>query len=299
MAWNGSDGKSKKREDIRKECGGRFSVSFAFLILLVLIIVGSFAWWRSARVGAVTDSPRNKLISNHAPITEVKPATVVVVETNAPEMIVSRERLPPGTKRTVVWKRPDNWDQLTRAQKTRVQPVARVIKPIGWDDRRLFSQSSDRRIERLMRVKPGQLILGTLTYNEKFVSDFLESLKTPIVFDEEDTEDDRAIKQAVIDARSDLKAAYDRGEDIVEIMNKTEKELHELATYRIDLRRLISEYRKSGEHSENDVKDYINAANIILRDNGMEPLRLGELWFRKSQYDASASNDEQTEKEGK
>lgn len=222
-------------------------------------------------------------------IAEVTPAAPVPVADEAPvsetNSVPKKEKLAPGTKRHVDWKRPANWDQLTRAQKTRAQPVGRVIKPVGWDDRKLFTQSSDRKIERLMRVQPGRLMLGTVTYNERFVDDFLESLKTPIEFTEEDTEADRALKQAVKDARDDLKAAYDRGEDIVEIMRATEKELHDLAAYKLDLRSLIVEYRKSGEHSDQDVKDYIEAANAMLTERGMEPLRLGEIWFHKSQYD--------------
>jgi len=68
-------------------------------------------------------------------------------------------------------------------------------------------------------------------------------------------------------------------------MRATEKELHDLAAYKLDLRSLIVEYRKSGEHSDQDVKDYIEAANAMLTERGMEPLRLGEIWFHKSQYD--------------
>lgn len=201
------------------------------------------------------------------------------------------ESFEPGTMRNVAWNRPDNWDQLTRAEKTRAQPIARVIKPVGWDDRKLFSQPSDKKIERLMRAQPGKLVLGTITYNEKFVSDFLESLKTPIEFSAEDSEEDRAIKQAVIDARADLKAAYDRGEDIVEIMNATENELHNLAAYRINLQSTIHEYRKGGEHTEQEIQDYIKAANTILEENGIEPLRLGEIWFRKAQYESAIDQE--------
>lgn len=286
--WNQPNG------DVRAKVRPSRTRLVAWVGVGVVFAIGTFVVARLAvkdggadDATAATESPK--------PIAEVSTNTVPAVSdapaTNVAASLPKKERLEPGTKRRVEWKRPDNWDQLTRAQKTRAQPVARVIKPIGWDDRKLFSHPSDRKIERLMRVQPGRLVLGTITYDERFVADFLESLKTPIEFVDEDTEEDKAIKQAVKDARADLKAAYDRGEDIVEIMNRTEKELHELAAYKIDLRKAIVDYRKSGEHSEQDVKDYIEAANTILRDKGMEPLRLGELWFRKAKLDAATTND--------
>lgn len=289
MAWNRSKIENGKRRVENRGKSPILNPRFAFVAVGVMVAAGAFVVARLAvKDGGADDAPA--ATESPKPIAEV-PTNVAPAISDAPAMNVAaslpkKESLEPGTKRRVEWKRPDNWDQLTRAQKTRAQPVARVIKPIGWDDRKLFSHPSDRKIERLMRVQPGRLVLGTITYDERFVADFLESLKTPIEFVDEDTEEDKAIKQAVKDARADLKAAYDRGEDIVEIMNRTEKELHELAAYKIDLRKAIVDYRKSGEHSEQDVKDYIEAANTMLKENGMEPLRLGELWFRKAKCDA-------------
>ena len=257
-------------------------------------IAGGVWWWmstaREETPPPVQEPPKRVVPKPKAPqpapakpkIAEEKPATNKVV-------MPPKEKLEPGTRRHVEWTRPDNWDQLTRAEKTRIQPVGRVIKPIGWGERQLFSQPSDRRIERLMRIQPGKLMLGTLRYDERFVKDFLESIKTPIEITEEDTEHDKAIKEAVKAARDDLKAAYDRGEDIAEIMTQTEKQMHELAAYKMNLSKMVIDYRRSGEHSDQDVKDYIEAANVMLKENGMEPLRFGELWFRKAQLDAKES----------
>ena len=186
MAWN--QRKDSRESKAERRRGGASVRIAALAAVAVLCAAGGVWWWASC--GDVVCRPVQPAQSKGpAAIPEAKPAAAPEpAETNAAPQAPRRERLPPGTKRHVTWKRPDNWDQLTRAQKTRIQPVARVIKPVGWDDRKLFSTPSDRRLERLMRVKPGQLVLGTLTYNEKFVSDFLESLKTPIEFEAEDTE---------------------------------------------------------------------------------------------------------------
>ena len=277
----------------------------AILAAVVLAAVAGGVWWWAVRPEPVPQKEKPakpkiekpkaekpvKLVEKPAPKVEQK------VEPPATNAVPPKEVLEPGTRRHVEWKRPDNWDQLTRAQKTRIQPVGRVIKPVGWGGRQLFTQQSDKRIERLMRIQPGRLILGTLRYDEHFVKDFLESLKTPIEYSDEDTDADKAIKDAVKAARDDLKAAYDRGEDIADIMTQTEKQMHELAAYKMNLSKMVIDYRRSGEHSDQDVKDFINAANVMLKDNGMEPLRFGELWFRKAQLDAKElRNEKEAEK---
>lgn len=194
--------------------------------------------------------------------------------------------LKPGERRDVKWTRPANWDQMTLAQRTRAQPVGRVIRPKWMDEKKLFTKITDQKIHRLLRVRPGQLFLGTATYDDRFVKSFLESLNEPIEFTEDDTPEDREMKQAVIDTRKELKEAYDKGEDIAEIMRETERQMHEQAAYRLNLRNTIIEYKKSGEHSDQDIKDYITAANTILKEHGMEPLKLDKFWFHKALIDS-------------
>ena len=267
--------------------------------LIVVAIAGGAWWWLGHGDGKPKEpvqqqEPKKQQRPQKPQLTEKPPTKIVEqkVEPQPTNATPPKEVLEPGMRRYVQWKRPDNWDKLTRAQKTRIQPVGRVIKPIGWGERQLFKRPSDKRIERLLRIQPGQLVLGTLKYDDRFVKDFLESLKTPIEITEEDSEHDKAIKEAVKAAREDLKAAYDRGEDIAEIMTQTEKQMHELAAYKLNLSKAIIDFRRSGEHSDQDVKDYINAANIMLKEHGMEPLRFGELWFRKAQLDSNEANNE-------
>ena len=49
---------------------------------------------------------------------------------------------------------------------------------------------------------------------------------------------------------------------------------------------LFSGLNVVAEHTDQDVKDYIAAANTILKEHGMEPLKLGSFWFRKALIDA-------------
>ena len=277
-------GTRKKRATPAKQKNS-FSKSAALRIIvavtLVVICGVAILYFRT--------SSKNEDVKAPAP-KEQKPAQKEVVKQQPPKTnavpVKTEPPLKPGESRNVQWTRPANWDQMTPAQRTRAQPVGRVIRPKWMDEKKLFTKITDQKIHRLLRVKPGQLFLGTATYDDRFVKSFLESLKEPIEFADDDTPEDREMKQAVIDTRKELKEAYDRGEDIAEIMRETEKQMHEQAAYRLNLRSEIIEYKKSGEHTDQDIKDYITAANTILKEHGMEPLKLDKFWFHKALIDS-------------
>ncbi len=287
MAWNRSK-ESLPAATQRKASARRSLVRRAAVVGLV-IVAGALGCFLLFDKGDV-QPPSEETTPPKETHNSAKTSPGANIATNRAPVVKEKEpKLKPGEKRYVQWKRPDNWDRLTRAEKTRIQPVGRVVKPIGWDERKLFTKPSDQKVERLLRVTPGQLVLGTMKYDQRFVNQFLDSLKEPIEFADEDSEEDRAMKQAVIDVRADLKAAYDRGENIAEIMSAAEKEAHELAAYKLDLRQLLVDYKQSGEHSDQEVKDYIKAADKMLVDRGMEPLRLGEIWYHKAKFDSKVN----------
>ena len=79
--------------------------------------------------------------------------------------------------------------------------------------------------------------VGEMRYGPNFVKKFLRSCETPIVITKNDTPEIAELKKAVIDAKIELKARYDAGEDISEIMNQTRRDLVELGNVRhLDLK---------------------------------------------------------------
>ena len=139
---------------------------------------------------------------------------------------------------------------------------------------RTFRNTSDKIIGQLLSVKPGAALFGDVKYDQRFVRRFLESLKTPIVVDSGDSEQVKVLKEAVIEARKELKAAYDRGEDVAQIMTETRRELKELGAYRAELQRQVNDIiRKDARRfSAQDMEDCLNAANKMLSDRGCQPL---------------------------
>jgi hypothetical protein len=132
-----------------------------------------------------------------------------------------------------------------------------------------------------LTIQPGQGLVGTPRYNGRFTKEFLESLKKPIVINDDDSEEDKELKRNVNLAKQELKAAYDRGEDIEKIMLDTRREYQDLAMYKQELRQLIYEYKKTENPSDQDVEDYVTAANKLLEAKGIAPLNIGPISRRK------------------
>ena len=145
----------------------------------------------------------------------------------------------------------------------------------------IFKHSSENEIACYLSMKPGEGLVGTPRYNGRFKRDFLESLKEPIDISPDDTPENVELKRAVIEAKKDLKAALDRGEDIEQIMLDTRREMQDLARYKQELQQQMHEIVKSKEMTTKDIEDLLNAANEMLDAKGIAPMTFGPLTRRK------------------
>jgi predicted component of type VI protein secretion system len=146
----------------------------------------------------------------------------------------------------------------------------------------IFDHSCENEIAGFMAMEPGQGLVGTPRYNGRFTRDFLESLKHPIIVSQDDTPEDAALKRAVIQAKIDLKDAYDRGEDIEQIMLDTRKEMQDLARYKQELTQQLHEMVKGdSEMTTEEMEDLVEAANQMLDAKGIAPMKFGPLTRRK------------------
>jgi hypothetical protein len=153
--------------------------------------------------------------------------------------------------------------------------------------RLLFKNTSENQIAVLLRLDPTRmapfLIGRRLPYGERFVKDFVKSLdETPVVYDKNDTPEEAALRQAVIETKAELKAAMDRGEDIAKIMNDTQKELDRLCQYHNDLKKMVKEAVDNPEFTDKDVEDYVTAANEMLKKQGLNGLTMPNLVNRQA-----------------
>lgn len=136
----------------------------------------------------------------------------------------------------------------------------------------IFDYPADNIISGILSMEPGDPVLGTANYNGRFTRAFLKSLQSPIIVQASDSDDVKELKRAVNEAKIELKNAYDRGEDIEEMIVKAREEFRDLAQYKQDLRKELLRYANREAPSPEDVDDYMKAANIMLEQRGIAPI---------------------------
>ena len=136
----------------------------------------------------------------------------------------------------------------------------------------IFSNSAERVIERIFSIQPGETFLGIAQYDEDFVAEYIESLKTPIIVNKDDPPDVAQVKRAMIDVKLEIADRMRAGETLPEILNKAKRELQRLAACRENIDSMLDEILEDGKMSEEDVKDYVAAANVLLEKDGLRPL---------------------------
>ena len=122
---------------------------------------------------------------------------------------------------------------------------------------------------------------STAVSQEKFIVDFNNSLTNKITVSSDDDEYSRRLKEGVIAAKQDLYEAMNRGEDIAKIMTDTRRDMRKLFEYKSMLEEEISQIRSSGDHSEDEVRDFVNAANVMLSQKGLSPIRMPRMILNK------------------
>ena len=64
-------------------------------------------------------------------------------------------------------------------------------------------------------------------------------------------------------------------------MLDTRKEYQDLARYKMELQELINEYKKEEGVTDEDVEDFVQAANKKLEEKGIAPLNVGPITRQK------------------
>ena len=272
MAWNRSKVENGKR---RVENGGKFSIlnpRIAIAAVVILAVVGGVAWWVFR---AQEETPR--LTGDRrgpAMIAEVKPniATNAVVEAPKPRPV------DPNARPTKVGEIVNGYIKLPSGRiHRRVGVVTNTASAMAKLPCEIFKHHCDNEIACYLWIEPGTEIVDMPNYGGRFTKDFLESLKEPIVVTKDDTPEEAQLKRAVYDAKIELKAAYDRGEDIEKIVYDTRDELRKLGLYKQEIRQQLLEYRKKENVSDEDVQDFLTACNQLLEERGIAPLKVGPL----------------------
>ena len=238
--------------------------------LIVVILGAAVAWWMfsGGEARQETSSKKSGLIKEVKPALPAKSPQELEKEAH-PGMVKVRGKWYPeydkkGGKIWIAsdWVRyhtPTVYTNNSNRVKNRIESI-------------IFDNDADEEIAVLLMEKPGAFRIGRKKFDASFTESFLESLKKPIIVSSDDDEMAATLKRAVIDAKKDLKARYDAGEDIVQVMNETQKELRELSLYKEELRRMVRD--TDVDDDPNTLRDLYGAANKMLEERGLSPLRV-------------------------
>lgn len=287
MAWNGSGSTANVLRDGERQCaaGGVVaprpplffrakSLLRGVLAALIVVAGAGIAYWLLPR------SPKGE---PEEPKAKPKPAKWVErssrtalsknVEEPAPKPV------DPNARPTKVGEIVNNYIKLPSGRlhyiKGEVTNNVAATMPKEWYE--VFDHQCENEIALYLTMEPGETLVGTPVYRGRFVKEFLKSLETPIIPSAEDSQEVKDLKRAVNEAKIELKAAYDRGEDIEQIMLDTRSQLQDLAAYKRALEGDLKEMVRESATSAADIDDFIEAANRMLAEKGIAPMALNPL----------------------
>jgi hypothetical protein len=261
MAWNGSDGAAKPRKVEKKPSAWRG-------LLAAVIVIGGAAGVCLFLFGPATVvGPRVKDKAKTAKIADATPEVAPTVQEAPKEPTVD-----PDARPTKVGEVVNGYVML---------PSGRIHKPTGVVTNRvadyarskysIFEKRSDNEIAAIIMMKPGDTLVGTKRYDTWFTRQFLESLNEPIAFSDDDEPWQVELKNMVIQARNELKEAYDNGEDIDELMSESRQQLQDLSRYKQQIRQLYAQNLQECE-TEEHLEELQRAVNIMLEEKGCAPI---------------------------
>lgn len=273
MGWNGSDGK-KAAAQPKRTSKPAWQKGLAAGAIVVVAALGVVYFLRPE----ATEEEEEKKPSN---------ALIGEVEPYAPAAVATEEKVEEEKREVPYWER-DTTNGLTFTQLMKWhihhRPPAAITNNTSQTEERpayaIFKHNSENEIAALLTMEPGETLVGEPDYSRWFTHDFLKSIETPIVVKNDDPEDVQALKRDMIQVKIDLKARYDAGEDIAEVMRQTREDYQELARYKDEIRDAFREMSKDAV-TEADVDDFLNAANQMLDKKGIAPMELGPIARRR------------------
>lgn len=140
-----------------------------------------------------------------------------------------------------------------------------------------FKHRSECELAFLTCVPLGTPIIGSRDFDNDFVADLKASLKEEIVIEPDDPDDIAYYKDAVIQVKKELKELLDRGEDVVEVLNETRRELQKMGVYKQQIELMVQKAERENDLTDDDMQDLISAANAMLEDKGVEPFEFNPI----------------------
>ncbi len=288
MGWNGSDGGGERRVR-RTRTPARASPSATrfdrgiptkwgvALLILVVGVAGVIGLLR------YTCNDEGMARQDASPVKARRDVAPPKADAPAPEMVTNRRG------QVVRKRRPETYRdergvlryKAGGARAPEKDEFKNPIKIATHSNHPQFKYSCENEIATLITLEPGDMLAGEPDYGERFKRDFLQALMEPIKINEDDSERDKEIKRLVEEEKHELAKRIKAGEDIGEIFAEARAEARRLAAIRRDIVNLANEMTADGEMTEQDMTDCYKAANKMLEEKGLAPMKYDGIMKRR------------------
>ena len=280
MAWN-RPGVSKQTDAaLRRGEMPRPTIVRGLVAGLIVVLFSLGAWLFCSRSGEVQQiktihTDKSRRITEVTNVVKVAQVEDEVVETTLARRSVRKEHLETYVDGNGVLRykigdgrvpQKDDFKNPIRINRTSCIPA--------------FRHETESEIAMLITLEPGEPLVGEADYRHTR-RDFVESLVDKIEFNEDDTPYAREIKQAVIETKKELAERVKNGEDIVDILRDARQELQRSAAYKDEIDDILREQLHDPEASDEDLKTAVEAANKMLTDKGIAPIKEKSFMMRR------------------
>ena len=141
-----------------------------------------------------------------------------------------------------------------------------------------FAYTAERSIASLVLAEPGTEFLDQLEFGARFDNEFVNALLAKNEPAEGDDEKTVAMKAAVDEAKHEIaRICREEGKKPSEVMNEYAKMMYDLGKFERNIREMVSEARRNPELSDDDVIDFLEAANKLREERGLPPFKIPSL----------------------
>lgn len=137
------------------------------------------------------------------------------------------------------------------------------------EEPKIFSMPVEDSLSALLTLKPGDMMAG-FEPSDAYIEQLKASMTNKIVIAYDDPPEIVERKQAAIEGKKLLKEAMDRGESIKDILQNEYDTLIHWQNYRDQLVRGLNELKEKETTTAQDVEDYINASNELMKKYGVD-----------------------------
>lgn len=268
MAWNQS---SCNNKCMPSQSGGLRGLITIIIVTAILVISGIvFVVMRQG--SHIEDTTANNTFRRPR-ISEVKPATNTTARVENLDSVAPDNKTDPNARPTKPGQKLNGYVMLPNGELHKIRGEVYSNANRKKPKYAVFKYPAENIIAGILAVRPGSMVVGKARdYKGKFIESFNKSLFEPIIVNDDDSEYEKEIKRSVAEAKKELKAAMDRGEDIEEIIKESRNELQRLASYKSDIRSEVLKYLNKEAANVEDAEDMFMAANKILEAKGIAPL---------------------------